>query len=184
MVVSNHIYKTAPLWAHGCDVSADCTQRKLSHISLRVVNVVDYSICELLYCAGEPVHFQPLFQEHLLCSISWVCSDMRKKSSMGGGRRGVGQKKNGSTNIWRERGLLSALLWLWCSTYFLSSVGRDQREGSEGREEMSQNSYTNDWDKPCRFIPGFILMYSIYSKNKAKCTGIPQMVKSVHHLVV
>lgn len=29
--------------------------------SLRVLNVVDYSICVLLYCAGEPVHFQ----EHL-----------------------------------------------------------------------------------------------------------------------
>lgn len=35
------------------------------HISESAECRGDYSICELPYCAGEPVHFQPLFQEHL-----------------------------------------------------------------------------------------------------------------------
>lgn len=62
--ISNHIYKTAALWALGCDVGYGPSSQE-AFTSLRVPNVVDHSICELLYCAGEPVHFQPLFQEHL-----------------------------------------------------------------------------------------------------------------------
>lgn len=83
------------------------------------------------------------------CSISWVCSDAQGIAAPGGYKG-----KNRNTNIWKARGLLSALFWLWCPTYLRRSVGGNQREGCKG-EEMSQNSYTNDWSKPRRFLSEF-----------------------------
>lgn len=104
-------------------------------------------------CPFSNLFFKSISQ----CSISWVHSDMRGIAAWGEYRG-----KNGNTNIWKERGLLSALFWLWCSTYLWCSVGGNQKEGCKGGEEMSQNSYTNDWNKPCRFLSEFfILMHGI-----------------------
>lgn len=58
-VISNHIYKTLPLR----DVML-VERSQEAFTSQRVENVVDSCVCEALHCAGEHVHFQPLFQEH------------------------------------------------------------------------------------------------------------------------
>lgn len=115
------------------------------------LNVPDSSICEELFCAGEPVHFQPPFQKHLLLLNKLSMLGYAENSSTGGGGEG-------NTNIWRERGLLSALFWLWRSTYLWCSVRGNQKEGSKGREEMSQNSCTNDWNNPHTVISDFIIL--------------------------
>lgn len=68
--VFNHTYKKAPLWPMAV-MLVQTVLKGSSHISESSECCgLQCSICELLYCAGEPVHFQPLFQEHLLCSIS------------------------------------------------------------------------------------------------------------------
>lgn len=88
-VVSNHIYKTAPLWAHGHVVSADCTQRKLSRLweccmSWTVLFVSCRIVLESLSI------FNLSFKSISPCSISWVCSDMRGIAAWG---RGVGEER-------------------------------------------------------------------------------------------
>lgn len=48
---------------------------------------------------------------------------------------GGGVGKNRNTNIWKARGLLSALFWLWCPTYLWRSVGGNQRAGAAKEEK-------------------------------------------------
>lgn len=59
-VISNHIYETAPLRA---GLLVDRRGSLEAFTSQRVLNIVDSCVCEAVYCAGEHVHFQPLFQE-------------------------------------------------------------------------------------------------------------------------
>ena len=154
---------------------------------LRAVLAGSFHVPESAECSGpfylwvavlcwRACPFSTSFSRASLTAPLAECARMcRGNSGMGGGVGGVGGewmgKKMGILTF-EERGPLSALFWLWCSTYLRCSVGGNQREGSKGSEEMSQNSYTNDWNRTQRFILQFmILTHGIQSNRASKMYG-------------
>lgn len=70
--ISNHIYKTAALWARGHDVSADCTQGRLWECWMQWT-ILFVSFCIVLESLSI---FSLFFKSISHSSISWVRSDM------------------------------------------------------------------------------------------------------------
>lgn len=140
----------------GCAQRNICESAECSRLFYFWVAVLGWRACP----------FSDLFFKSIShCSISWVCSDMQ----------GIVAPAEGGGVLWRGGiGILTfekrEVCWVHCSDFgALSICDALSKEARKRAAEMSQNSYTNDWKRPCRcMLEFFILRHGLYSNCRAK----------------